>query len=520
MENKGCATSTRAIKHWGLDGYSNILPRIKFSVTGQESSPLSQTFHTTNVLCNADATIINVLSSNRLIIETYVKMRTNILTFLLVLSLIISCQKEDKYSGIYDIKGKVVFDNGQIATNSDIFINSEWKTTTDNAGNFNINNVDAGNYKLKAANSDSSGYSEIEIEIDLTSDLDLDELLLPNPITLLNPIDITSHSLKLIWNRSMSDDYREYKIYIHNSSALDETTGTLLHIATDKNDTILDVNEGDFWWGGSTLSPNTTYYFRVFVMNSYGRMSGSNIIEATTSLWDNADEFTHNYIIQLESSFAAQGDLTGIDWDGNYFWMLYFKEQGGFYDNNLLTLVKYDPTEGTVLDTLVFDDSNYFSEGIAWDGTNVWLSLGTYIQAVNIEEETFDKCYYAGDVTVDLSWNGENLVLLDVWNKVLILNPDNGNIINQFVTPFVDIGYSGEKGVAARENEIWIINNWHNEIAICDNSGNHIGVADVDFLQDGFTANYHRIPMCFMEDKLVIALDSQVRIYSIKLKES
>ena len=74
--------------------------------------------------------------------------------------------------------------------------------------------------------------------------------------------------------------------------------------------------------------------------------------------------------------------------------------------------------------------------------------------------------------------------------------------------------------MAARENEIWIINNWHREIAIVDHTGKHIGVADVDFLQDGFTTNDHRIPMCFMDDKLVIALDSQVRIYSLEHKES
>jgi len=34
---------TRGIKHWGLGGYANILPRIKFSVIGQESSPQSPT---------------------------------------------------------------------------------------------------------------------------------------------------------------------------------------------------------------------------------------------------------------------------------------------------------------------------------------------------------------------------------------------------------------------------------------------------------------------------------------------
>ena len=34
---------TIGIKHWGLSGYANLLPRIKFSVTRQESSPQSLT---------------------------------------------------------------------------------------------------------------------------------------------------------------------------------------------------------------------------------------------------------------------------------------------------------------------------------------------------------------------------------------------------------------------------------------------------------------------------------------------
>ena len=34
---------TSGIKHWGLSGYASVLPRIKFSVTGQDSSPQSPT---------------------------------------------------------------------------------------------------------------------------------------------------------------------------------------------------------------------------------------------------------------------------------------------------------------------------------------------------------------------------------------------------------------------------------------------------------------------------------------------
>jgi hypothetical protein len=42
--------TTRGIKHWGLSGYSNFLPRNIFGVTGQESSPQSPTFHTATVV--------------------------------------------------------------------------------------------------------------------------------------------------------------------------------------------------------------------------------------------------------------------------------------------------------------------------------------------------------------------------------------------------------------------------------------------------------------------------------------
>jgi len=42
---------TCGIKHWGLGGYSSILSRIKFSVTGQDSSPHSPTISYRQPLC-------------------------------------------------------------------------------------------------------------------------------------------------------------------------------------------------------------------------------------------------------------------------------------------------------------------------------------------------------------------------------------------------------------------------------------------------------------------------------------
>jgi len=44
-------SSTSGIKHWGLSGYSSVLPRIKFGVTGQDSSPQSPTISYRRPLC-------------------------------------------------------------------------------------------------------------------------------------------------------------------------------------------------------------------------------------------------------------------------------------------------------------------------------------------------------------------------------------------------------------------------------------------------------------------------------------
>jgi len=37
---------TSGIKHWGVIGYSSVLPRVKFIVTRQDSITQSPTFHT------------------------------------------------------------------------------------------------------------------------------------------------------------------------------------------------------------------------------------------------------------------------------------------------------------------------------------------------------------------------------------------------------------------------------------------------------------------------------------------
>ena len=54
--------TTRGIKHWGLGGYSNILLRIKFGVTGQDCSPQSPTISYRHPLCPSAETWSKIIT--------------------------------------------------------------------------------------------------------------------------------------------------------------------------------------------------------------------------------------------------------------------------------------------------------------------------------------------------------------------------------------------------------------------------------------------------------------------------
>lgn len=63
MKDNQC--TTHGIKHWGLGGYASILPRIKFGVTGQESSPQSPTISYRQTLCAIISLIFKILKDEK-----------------------------------------------------------------------------------------------------------------------------------------------------------------------------------------------------------------------------------------------------------------------------------------------------------------------------------------------------------------------------------------------------------------------------------------------------------------------
>ncbi|MEJ2196927.1 MAG: carboxypeptidase regulatory-like domain-containing protein, partial [Ignavibacteriaceae bacterium] len=176
----------------------------------------------------------------------------------------------------FTVSGKVVY-NGYALSNALVSLDNiaNYSTTTDVDGKFVIPNIPKGNYQLSVSKNLAEGsFTEITKNVAVNVDLDLTELILPKAVFLFPLSNVTSSSCELFWSATDAVDFREYKIYRHTTPGLDETTGTLIYVATSISDTSFvdrDIFEA------------TTYYYRVFVMNEYGRLGGSNI-ESTKTL--------------------------------------------------------------------------------------------------------------------------------------------------------------------------------------------------------------------------------------------
>lgn len=196
--------------------------------------------------------------------------------FLAALILIFFSCKREEASKNYQVSGNIS-SNGVPVKGAEVNIDNleQYSTTTDEKGNFYIKNVSAGEASLNVEKSLENGaYSEQSYELKVNGDLTLSNLKLPNPVSLVSiTLDSAINLATITWLSSTSDDFREYKLYSHTTAGLDENTGTLEFVSTISSDTVFTKQ----------LSANKEIYFRVFVMDDFGKMGGSNVLHISSS---------------------------------------------------------------------------------------------------------------------------------------------------------------------------------------------------------------------------------------------
>jgi len=231
---------------------------------------------------------------------------------------ILGCTNEttDPNNGLYSISGKVSNSSGPVS-NAKVTVDNKvnWETTTSSTGEFSISNVSSGNHTLYIEkNGQDDDFVEMNYPIFVNTDLTLNNLILPIPVRLYAPTNITQTEMTILWNKTDAQDFREYKLYRKNSPGIDETTGELIYVSTLKDDTsFVDEN----------LIPYESYYYRVYLMNEFGRMGGSNIENASTlggnlildGSFDNPSSFDLNWFISVGGGNISYSDSLKVNGD-------------------------------------------------------------------------------------------------------------------------------------------------------------------------------------------------------------
>ncbi|MCK9282081.1 MAG: carbohydrate binding domain-containing protein, partial [Melioribacteraceae bacterium] len=226
-------------------------------------------------------------------------------------------------------------------------------------GNFLISNVPKATYDLKIQKTFIDGsYLSTTSSLDVNNDIYLSSLQLPNGVILYKAKNVSASQAIISWSPTNANDFREYKLFRHISSGIDENTGTLVHVSTAIADTTFtDTN----------LEPLKNYYYRIYLMNEYGKLGGSNIIGITTE----------------NKNLISNGDFENIGTDG-------LPTEWIFRDNKDIfsTLVSSDSYSGN--NYLLINPTKYVYD-LSWGSMRYRIP---YTSLVPGEQYTISFWYY------------------------------------------------------------------------------------------------------------------------------
>jgi fibronectin type 3 domain-containing protein len=100
----------------------------------------------------------------------------------------------------------------------------------------------------------------------------VDDFDMPKPVTLRQPSSVGTDSAALTWTQSLDSDFMEYRIY--RSETQNVTSDSLFLGVSSVKDAAYFLDTG--------LAPGKTYYYRVYVRDTEGYLTGSNIVSIKT----------------------------------------------------------------------------------------------------------------------------------------------------------------------------------------------------------------------------------------------
>ena len=166
--------------------------------------------------------------------------------------------------------------------------------------NLSLNNVIvAGSFTDEAGNSTNKNSSDV-----------LNVFSVPLPVT-ASAVVLSSFEISLNWTTSTSNDFLSYRIYRSNISGVSESSDLIKTITGKNTKTYTDT----------TLSDNSTYYYKVYVVGASGFSSGSSEIAATTDTNFAPDSTILSLSLQSDSTVQLNWSRNNEN-DFNYYTVL------------------------------------------------------------------------------------------------------------------------------------------------------------------------------------------------------
>lgn len=160
-------------------------------------------------------------------------------------------------------------------------------------------------------------------------------------------------SIQLSWEPSEDERFDSYELYRHNSSGIDDETGTFIHVSTEPLQTL---------YVETNLRPNTTAYYRLYHVLSNGEKTGSNVVNETTPskelLTNGSFEEATTAPWELVANFGNQAnsiDVVEDATDGVKALKIYHAEPQGCWEQWIEQRIDLDDLSGGSKYELTFD---------------------------------------------------------------------------------------------------------------------------------------------------------------------
>lgn len=389
----------------------------------------------------------------------------------------------------------------------------ELTTVTDAQGEFSFDSSPDGAEILSADLSLEDGrFVAVHNDFDIRSGTQEITLELPPPIE-LSYKKLTAGTVTLQWTKATIPNFDAYRVY---RAPLAGLPPALIHVGRDIEDvTYFDDGDGlDL-----QLPTSTDFYYSVIASDLVGPIGGSNLLKVRIPPW-NATTFAKRYRLEEISKFTADAHVGGMCWDGTALRIAYWKKPSESPDARNVWITRFDLATGTTSGRIGWNEDSAWPHGIACDSQGVWVNYNAH-GAARIEQRdgttgVILRKIAGNEGYSDVDFNGRNLFLAHMWNRVDVLERGGTGIIKQYETPF-DINTL--RGIALRNGEIWLAGASFNQLAILDlNDGTHIGVVDTGISSVEWNG-FHGLFMRFVGENLVFTMNDKIRVFRIVAQE-